>query len=96
MRPCISLGSLVVVVVLSTLPAHAHHSFGGTYNVDQKITIKGKIAQVTLRSPHSFLYVEVENGDGSVDAGRSKARRPVNSHSRGSTRMPSRSAIRSK
>ena len=61
------IGSLVVVVALSTLPAHAHHSFGGTYNVDQKITIKGKIAQVTLRSPHSFLYVEVENGDGSVE-----------------------------
>ena len=64
-RACI--GSLVVVVVLATLPAHAHHSFGGTYNVDQKITIKGKIVQVTLRSPHSFLYVEVENGDGSVE-----------------------------
>ena len=48
-------------------PAHAHHSFGGTYNVDQKITIKGKIAQVTLRSPHSFLYVEVDNGNGSVE-----------------------------
>jgi hypothetical protein len=59
------VGSLVVVV-LATLPAHAHHSFGGTYNVDQKITIKGKIAQVTLRSPHSFLYVEVER-DGSVE-----------------------------
>ena len=61
------IGSLVVVVVLATLPAHRHHSFGGTYNVDQKITIKGKIAQVTLRSPHSFVYVEVENGDGSVE-----------------------------
>lgn len=57
----------LAVAVLLHAPAHAHHSFGGTYNVDQKITIKGKIAQVTLRSPHSFLYVEVENGDGSLE-----------------------------
>jgi len=52
--------------MLSTLPIHAHHSFGGTYDVDRQVTIQGKIAQVTLRSPHSFLYVEVEEPDGSV------------------------------
>jgi DNA/RNA endonuclease YhcR with UshA esterase domain len=57
----------VAATVLSSLPLQAHHSFGGTYNVDQKITITGKIAQVTLRSPHSFLYVEVQNADGSVE-----------------------------
>ena len=28
------IGSLVTAVVLSTLPAYAHHSFGGTYNVE--------------------------------------------------------------
>jgi DNA/RNA endonuclease YhcR with UshA esterase domain len=56
----------VAAATLSTLPVHAHHSFGGTYNVDRQITIKGTIVQVTLRSPHSFLYVEVEDADGSV------------------------------
>ena len=50
--------------VLSSLPLKAHHSFGGTYDVDKQITIKGKIAQLTLRSPHSFLYVEAEGPDG--------------------------------
>jgi hypothetical protein len=57
-------GSLVVAAVLSNAPVQAHHSFGGTYNVDQKITIKGKIVQLTLRSPHSFVYVEVEDAHG--------------------------------
>ena len=59
-------GSLVALAVaaamLSSLPAQAHHSFGGTYDVAKQITIKGKIVQVSLRSPHSFLYVEVEEG----------------------------------
>jgi hypothetical protein len=49
------LGSLVAAAMLVHMPAHAHHSFGGTYNVDQKITITGKIVQLTLRAPHSFV-----------------------------------------
>jgi hypothetical protein len=53
-------------VMLSGLPAHAHHSFGGTYNVDKQITIKGKMVQVSLRSPHSFFFLEVEDASGSV------------------------------
>ena len=51
---------------LLILLALAHHSFGGTYDVDRQITIKGKMVQVSLRSPHSFLYVEVAAADGSL------------------------------
>jgi hypothetical protein len=53
--------------MLSGLPLQAHHSFGGTYDVSRQITIKGRIVQVSLRSPHSFLYVEVEGDGGSVE-----------------------------
>ena len=56
----------IAAALLSSLPIQAHHSFGGTYDVGKQITIKGKMVQVTLRSPHSFLYVEVEDADGSV------------------------------
>ena len=54
-------------LLLSTLPADAHHSFGGTYNVDKQITIKGKMVQVSLRSPHSFFFVEVEDSKGTTE-----------------------------
>ena len=56
----------VAAAMLSSLPVRAHHSFGGTYDVDRQITIKGKMAQVSLRSPHSFLYVEVADANGST------------------------------
>jgi Family of unknown function (DUF6152) len=56
----------VLVSALSGLPVYAHHSFGGTYDVSRQITIKGKMVQVTLRAPHSFLYVEVADTDGST------------------------------
>jgi hypothetical protein len=55
----------VAVAALLGLPIQAHHSFGGTYDVARQIMLSGKIVQVSLRSPHSFLYVEVEQ-DGSV------------------------------
>ena len=58
--------ALAAAAMLSSLPVQAHHSFGGTYDVEKQITIKGKMVQVSLRSPHSFLYVEVEDADGSV------------------------------
>jgi len=57
-------GAVVTAVILWALPAAAHHSFGGTYNVDRLITLKGTIVQLTLRSPHSFVYVEVQDQSG--------------------------------
>ena len=59
-----SFALAAAIAMLSSLPVQAHHSFGGTYDVSKQITIKGKMVQVTLRAPHSFLYVEVEATDG--------------------------------
>ena len=39
--------------------AYAHHSFGATYDVSKETSLKGTIVQVSLRSPHSFFFVEV-------------------------------------
>ena len=56
----------VAIAMLSGLPVRAHHSFGGTYNVDKQVTITGKMVQVTLRAPHAFFYVEVEDASEEV------------------------------
>ena len=65
-RPSLALMVALAVALLASVPVDAHHSFGGTYDVSKTITIKGKMVQVTLRAPHSFLYVEVEDADGST------------------------------
>src|SRR4051812_18965948 len=57
----LALAGLVVA-----LPVAAHHSFAGTYDVSKEITIKGKIVEVSLRSPHSFFFVEAEDSKGVV------------------------------
>src|SRR5215813_3799119 len=60
------LALVVAVAMLQSIPVYGHHSFGGTYDVGKTITIKGKMVQVTLRAPHSFLYVEVEDTGGTT------------------------------
>jgi len=45
-------------LLISGIPALAHHSSGATYDVSTTITLKGKIVEIALRSPHSFFFVE--------------------------------------
>ena len=56
-----------VAMLLSSHSVAAHHSFGGTYDVEKKITLKGKMVQLSLRSPHSFFFVEVEDSKGTTE-----------------------------
>ena len=58
---------IAVVLLLASQRAAAHHSFGGTYDVEKKITLKGKMVQLSLRSPHSFFFVEVEDSKGTTE-----------------------------
>jgi DNA/RNA endonuclease YhcR with UshA esterase domain len=57
---------IAAAMLLSSLPVEAHHSFGGTYDVSKEITIKGKIVQISLRSPHSFFFVESADSQGTL------------------------------
>jgi hypothetical protein len=57
---------IAAAFVLVTIPAQAHHSFGATYDVSKEVTVKGKIVQVSLRSPHSFFFIESEDANGAT------------------------------
>jgi hypothetical protein len=47
----------LVCLAAATGPAFGHHSFPGTYLVDQTTTIEGTVVQFMLRNPHSFVHV---------------------------------------
>jgi hypothetical protein len=47
--------------------AFAHHSFAAVYDLEQKVTVHGVIAQVRLTNPHSWFYVDVKNDKGDVE-----------------------------
>ncbi len=48
------------------MAAYAHHSLGATYEADKEIKLEGKIVQLLLRNPHSYLQIEVPNPDGTM------------------------------
>lgn len=58
---------MVAAGVLShTLPAQAHHAFAAEFDADQPVEIKGVVSKFRLVNPHSWLYLDVKEKDGSI------------------------------
>jgi uncharacterized protein DUF6152 len=61
---------LPVLLTLATfafaLTAYAHHSLSATYVPDKDITLEGKIVEILLRNPHSFLQIEAPDETGAM------------------------------
>lgn len=53
-----------MALLLSAAAAWAHHSLGATYDGNKVVTLDGKILQLLLRNPHSFLQVEAPDEKG--------------------------------
>lgn len=46
--------------------AYAHHAFSAEFDAEQPIEVKGVITKFELVNPHSWLYLDVKQPDGSV------------------------------
>lgn len=55
-----------MITLICAATTYAHHSFAATYDETKTITIKGKMVQFSFRNPHSFVQVEVTDGNGKV------------------------------
>ena len=66
MKSKLALGFVCVALVLATtLPLLAHHSFASEYDSSKILLLKGKMINFEWVNPHSWIYVEVTNDDGS-------------------------------
>jgi hypothetical protein len=59
-----SFGLALIALFASALAAFAHHSLGATYDGNKTVQLDGKILQLLLRNPHSFLQVEAKDDHG--------------------------------
>ena len=74
MKRSIGIAAFIVCVLLGWLAAPAGAQTTATtaarsvpdYDASKEVTIKGKIVEVSLRSPHSFFFVETEDGKGAT------------------------------
>jgi hypothetical protein len=53
--------ALSATVLVSALPAQAHHSFPAQYDAAKSITLTGKVTKVEWTNPHIFIYIDVPN-----------------------------------
>ncbi len=47
-------------------PALAHHASAPFYDPESRVEFEGTVTRWVFRNPHAFLFLDVENSDGSV------------------------------
>jgi Family of unknown function (DUF6152) len=57
---------LTLAGLLSTHGAWAHHSFSSEFDSEKPLEVKGVVTKARLVNPHSWLYFDVKNADGTI------------------------------
>ena len=60
---------LGLVLAAASVPsaAVAHHAFGGEFDANRPVLLRGKIVKIEWVNPHSWLHVEVQKQGGGTE-----------------------------
>jgi hypothetical protein len=55
------------VLLAAAAPVLAHHAFGGEFDANKPVLLKGKVVKMEWVNPHSWIHLEVTKADGSKE-----------------------------
>ena len=63
-----NLGAAVLSIgtALIASPTNAHHSFAAQFDIEKPVELRGTLTRMEWVNPHGWLYIDVENDDGTV------------------------------
>ncbi len=62
----LAAAGLAAVGIGYALPGSAHHAFATEFDSSKPLVVEGTVTRARLVNPHSWIYVDVKNADGSV------------------------------
>lgn len=67
--------ALSLGLLWASIPLFAHHS-SAAFDTDHLVTIKGTVTNFEWSNPHTFIYLDVKDESGKVEAWRVEANSP--------------------
>ncbi len=56
----------VAGLLVAAVPAAAHHAFAAEFDSTKPVKLQGTVVKVEMVNPHSWIYIDVKNPDGTT------------------------------
>ena len=56
---------LLAVLLAASVPMLAHHAFGGEFDANKPVLLKGKVVKMEWVNPHAWIHLEITKEGGS-------------------------------
>jgi hypothetical protein len=56
----------VAGLLLAAVPVAAHHAFAAEFDANKPVKLQGTVVKIDMVNPHSWIYIDVKNADGTV------------------------------
>jgi hypothetical protein len=66
MRTILATFAAGLALLVSAVPALAHHAFAAEYDKDKPVKVKGVVTKVEWTNPHIWFFVDVKDENGKV------------------------------